>query len=94
MTTSGYAVYEPWNITFQFSDDWQQVNVAKKYQSEVIDRLETETCRFDGTKVKFDKDKTYDWYLANEILLIQKLNQSKQPALKNLGNGVLYTGAL
>ena len=56
--------------------------------------METETCRFDGIEVKFDKDKTYDWYLANEILLIQKLNQSKQPALKNLGNGVLYTGAL
>ena len=94
MTSSGYAVYEPWNITFQFSDDWQQVNVVKKHQSEVIDRLETETCRFDGTEVQFDKDKTYDWYLANELLLIQRQNQSKQLALKNLGNGVLYTGAL
>lgn len=87
-------MYEPWNITFQFSDDWQQVNVVKKHQSEVIDRLETETCGFDGIEVKFDKDKTYDWYLANEILLIQKQNQSKQLALKNLGNGVIYTGAL
>ena len=68
--------------------------MVKKHQSDVIDRLETETCEFDGSEVQFDKDKTYDWYLANEILRIQNLHQSKQLALENLGNGVLYTGAL
>lgn len=35
----GYAEYKPWNISFQFSLDWKKVQVVKKHQSDVIDRL-------------------------------------------------------
>lgn len=71
--------------------------MTKKHQSDVIDRLQTETCEFDNTqdsKIVFDANKTYDWYLANEILRVKKLYQSQAQALLNLGNGNLYTGAL
>ena len=71
----GYSEYKPWNISFQFSLDWREVQVVKKHQSDVIDRLSKEWCEFDERNIKFPdtlhpEDKTYDWYLANEILRI------------------------
>ncbi len=68
----GYAEYKPWNISFQFSLDWREVQVVKKYQSDVIDKLTSERCEFGDATIDFsDENKTYDWYLANEILRIQ-----------------------
>lgn len=48
VTEQGHAYYRPWNISFQFSDDWQKVQVVKKHQSDVIDRLKSEWCEFDA----------------------------------------------
>lgn len=100
VTPDGHAEYKPWDITFQFTvtgaSAWNRVQVVQKHQSDVIDRLETERCEFDSTVITFDEEgnKTYDWYLANEILRIQELYTSQSQALLNLGNGVLYTGGL
>ena len=75
------------------------MQVVKKHQSDVIDKLETESCEFDGTaeephNIVFTEHKTYDWYLANELLRIQDNYQTQGNALLNLGNGVVYTGGL
>ena len=48
VTQDGYAEYKPWGISFQFSSNWQEVQVVKKHQSDVIDRLKEEWCEFDG----------------------------------------------
>ena len=67
----------------------------KKHQSDVIDRLSREWCEFDNREdIQIGKDKTYDWYLANEILRIQGRYASQSRALLNLGNGILYNGGL
>lgn len=48
VTEGGHAYYRPWNISFQLTSDWQKVQVVKKHQSDVIDRLKEEWCEFDG----------------------------------------------
>ena len=74
---NGYAEYKPWDISFKFNNDWSLVKVSKKHQSDVIDRLDGESCEFDSKTITFSKDKTYDWYLANELLRIHKNHQSR-----------------
>ena len=96
VTEDGYAEYKPWGIQFQFNSAWTQVQVVQKHQSDVIDRLETERCEFDSTVITFDEEgnKTYDWYLANEILRIQRVYAPQSQALLNLGNGLMFSGGL
>lgn len=91
---NGYAEYKPWDISFKFNNDWSLVQVSKKHQSDVIDWLDGESCEFDSKTITFSKDKTYDWYLANELLRIHKNHQSRAQGLLNLGNGNIYNGAL
>ena len=45
--------------------------MIKKHQSDVVDRAAHEWCEFDGTEIDFTEDKTYDWYLANELRRIR-----------------------
>ena len=78
---------------------WKIVNVVKKHQSDVIDRLKSEWCEFDGpmdspSEYEFTSNKTYDWYVANEILRIQNGYATEGLKLSNLGNGLLFNGAL
>lgn len=99
VTPQGYAEYKPWEMQFQFNSTWTQVQVVKKHQSDVVDRLKDEWCEFDGTteepnNIVFTEHKTYDWYLANEILRIQEMYQTQAQALLNLGGGNVYNGAL
>ena len=103
VTEDGYAEYKPWNIQFQFvttgASAWKIVNVVKKHQSDVIDRLKSEWCEFDGpmdspSEYEFTSNKTYDWYVANEILRIQNGYATEGLKLSNLGNGLLFNGAL
>lgn len=96
VTPDGYAEYKPWGITFQFdAATWNSVQVVKKCQCDVIDKLREESCRYDTKTIDFsDTNKTYDWYLANEILRIQREHQSQEQALLNLGGGNIYNGAL
>lgn len=37
-------------MEFRFSNDWNQVWIVKKYQTDVIDRLVDEWCEFDDAK--------------------------------------------
>ena len=99
VTEDGYAEYKPWNIQFQFvttgASAWKIVNVVKKHQSDVIDRLKSEWCEFDEAEIDLsDENKTYDWYVANEILRIQNVYATEGLKLSNLGNGLLFNGAL
>ena len=99
VTNAGYAEYKPWGLTFQFTttgtNAWKRIQVVKKHQSDVIDRLKSEWCEFDGWNIDFDDpDKTYDWYLANEILRIQNDHVTEGMKLANLGSGILYNGGL
>lgn len=97
VTNEGYAEYKPWGITFKFDLDsnWSKVQVVKKHQSDVGDRLLWEWCDFDyRDDVEIGGDKTYDWYLANEILRVLGTHASQGAALLNLGNGILYNGGL
>lgn len=74
VTSSGYAEYKPWGLTFQFtttgSNAWKRIQVIKKHQSDVIDRFTDEWCAFDDVNVELTPDKTYMWWLANEIVRI------------------------
>lgn len=90
----GFAEYKPWNISFQFSDDWQKVQVVKKHQSDVIDELKDEWCEFDSrTDISIGTNKTFDWYVANELIHLQR-NSSTFDKVANIGSGVIYSGAL
>lgn len=69
--------------------------MVKKHQSDVIDRLNSEWCAFDDVNIQFaPPNKSYDWYVANELLRIYDLYVTKQDVLLELGNGHLYSGAL
>ena len=86
--------YDEWGITLQFSGDWSKVKVIKLYQTRVIDRVDDEWCEFDSSPSPITSDKTYDWYLANEIARIMNMYGSQKSGLQNLGGGVLYSGGL
>lgn len=68
--------------------------MVKKHQSDVIDRLKEEWCEFDDKVVDLsNSDKTYDWYVANELMYLQR-NNSASIKVGNLGSDVIYNGAL
>lgn len=91
---AGFAEYKPWNISFQFSDDWQKVQVVKKHQSDIIDELKEEWCEFDDRMgIGIDRNKTFDWYVANELIHLQR-DSSMFGKVANIGSGVIYSGAL
>ena len=103
VTDDGVAEYKPWGLKFQFEvtgdNAWMLVQVVKKHQSDVVDRFVDEWCEFDGpveTPTTYDitPDKTFNWYIANELVRIQKTYLSQCQALDNLGGGVLYNGGL
>jgi hypothetical protein len=91
--TNGVGEYN--NLKFQFSADWKKVKVIKKIQAVVIDRIRDEWCAFDDISTPFDDDanKTFEWYLGNEIVRI-KNTYGKTAQMQFLGNGFLYDGFL
>ena len=103
VTTDGVAEYKPWELKFQFettgTNAWKIVRVVKKHQSDVIDQLTKEWCEFDGpidrpSEYEFTPNKTYDWYVANELLKIHQQHPIEYRKLLNLGSGKLFNGAL
>ena len=66
--------------------------MVKKHQSDVIDELTRERCEFDDG-IAITNDKTYDWYVANELLHIRD-NSSSSVDIGKLGDGVIYSGYL
>ena len=74
---NGTGRYEAWGITFKFmttgADAWRKVYVVKHHQYIVEDILKREWCAFDDYAVSLDEEKkTYDWYLANEIIRLRR----------------------
>lgn len=89
-------------MEFRFSNDWNQVWIVKKYQTDVIDRLVDEWCEFDDAKdidnpaipIQITENKTFDWYLSNQIQSMKARFGDQREGLLALGNGVLYNGGL
>lgn len=83
------------SLEIHFNTEWNQATAIKKWQCDVVHRLLGEWCEFDEAEIDFsDSNKTYDWYLANEILRIQRKYQTQAQALLNLGGGNIYDGEL
>lgn len=60
-------------IQFGFNDsNPNKVDVIQHYRTNVINRVESETCSFDGKNknIELDSNRTFEWYVANEILSI------------------------
>lgn len=94
VTTHGTATYEEGNMKFQFSSDWNRVQIIKNYYVEVMDRVTSEWCRFDNQSVTIDQDRTFEWYLANELIRFKEQYPSFRLAINDLGNGFLYKGSM
>lgn len=81
------------NVTFKFNSQWSNVEVTLVHSVGVFDKLESEWCAFDDVDVSFTSDKTYEWYIANEILsLYNGVSRAALPIERF--NGVQYYGDL
>ena len=91
----GQGWYSLWNLHFQFSGDWTTVQVIKRHQTDVIDRLDEEWCEFDDVAgVKLDSNRTLAWHVASQLLSLMEGSPETEYAVKGLGGGVLYEGLL
>lgn len=70
ITDDGIGTFD--ELEFRFSSigvNWR-VNVIKRVQTKVIDRMTEEWCEFDDADVEITQNQTHDWYLSNEICRI------------------------
>ena len=83
-------------MSFQFSNDADNtVTVIRRVQSPIVDRLAEEWCEYDNTSIDFDnKDKTWDWYIANFIVEFKVKYPELSGNMSALGGDVLYSGFL
>lgn len=58
---------------------------------DVIDRVYSETCQYDSPLAAIDDDRTFEWYLANEL---NRLRPAHMSAVDALGEGNLYDGGI
>ena len=68
------ADYPERGVQFNFDNSWNSVVPVRRYSTNIQDRVVDEWCEFDNsnpmTLDDFDKDRTFEWYLANEIVRI------------------------
>ena len=104
VTSDGYTEYRSadggTHLQFQFDNssgsiNWDVIYVFRKYQTGVINRVSDEWCYFDDnpSTCAFTENKTFDWYLSNEICRMMKTYPTSTQ-LSLLGHGVLYSGNL
>ena len=57
----------------------------------MIDKVNNEWCEFDNVDVDLTEDKTFMWYMANQV---NKLIVYNRDYIERLGNGLLYDGLM
>ena len=92
VATNGLAEYKDGNMKFQFSKDWSRVQIIKDYSVVAMDHVYEEWCVFDDTNVEIDDDRTFEWYLANEVARMKEAYPALQIGTTTLGNGYFYEG--
>ena len=78
-------------LKLEFRNDGTVV-VTRSYEFLVKDFLVQEWCAFDDVFINIDGTRTFDWYLANEI--VRLVNDEKKDSVLKLGDGNIYKGAL
>ena len=102
INASGVGVYREWNLTFRVLQDANQIQVVGRHSADIKDKVVEEWCEFDDAKdidnpalpIRIAENKTYDWYLANEMQRLIQAYPSIRGPLSRLGNGVLFSGGM